>query len=124
MNKKGEAIQFNIIDNIIPAGENWIESSCTLNVLQEFERFDEIQYLSILICGKDTQYWAGHYGTKCSRVSVTLKCLSPIEAESTTPHLKTVANPQNAHIFLGNFWRNLLPNRPMGCCPYSRVPRN
>lgn len=124
LDKKGEAIQFNMTDNVIPAGANWIESTCTLNVVKEFERFDEVQYLAILICGKDSQYWDGHFGTKHSRISVSLNCLSSVEAENVTPPTKFVANPQNAHVFIGNFWQNLLPNRPMGRCPYSRQPRN
>lgn len=123
LNKKGEAISINMSDNIILGGENWFESTCTLNVVQEFERFNEIESLAILVCGKDTQYWAGQYGTKCSRISVNLKCLSQTEAESVTPHIKQVTNPQNAHLFIGNFWHSLLPNRPMGRCPY-RVQRN
>lgn len=107
-------------DYIIPSGENWIETAITLNVLDEFERFDDIESLAILVCGKDTQYWAGHFGAKCSRISVTLKCLSEIEAKSVTPHRKYVTNPQNAHVFIGNFWYGLLPSRSMGRCPYSQ----
>lgn len=123
LDKKGEAILYNMSDHVIPAGENWIETTCTLNVVQEFERFDDIDSLAILIFGKDTQYWAGHYGTKCSRISVSLKCLTKVEAEGVTPHMNNVKNPQNAHIFIGDFWHSLLPNRSMGRCPYSRAPR-
>ncbi len=123
LDQRGEAILFNMSDNIIPAGENWIEATCTLNVIDGFERFDDIKSLAIVICGKDTQYWAGHYGTKCSRIAVNLKCLSRIEAKSVAPHSKYVTNPQNAHVFIGSFWQNLLPNRTMGRCPYSRPPR-
>lgn len=120
LDKRGEAILFNMSDFIIPAGENWIEVTCTLNVIQEFERIDDIKSFAILVCGKDTQYWAGHYGTKCSRISVTLKCLSQVEAENVEPHINYVKNPQNAHVFIGKFWNSLLPNRSMGRCPYSR----
>lgn len=124
LDKKGEAILFNMSDAIIPSGENWIETTTALNIVNEIDRFDDIQSLAILVCGKDTQYWKGHFGTKCARISVNLKCLSQIEAENVGPHIKYVTNPQNAHIFIGNFWQSLLPNRSMGRCPYSRAPRN
>lgn len=120
LNRRGEALTYNMSDVIIPAGENWLENTCTLSVVDEFDRFDDIESLAILICGKDTQYWAGHYGTKCSRVAVNLKSLSSIEAESVTPHSKYVTDPENAHLFLGHFWQTLLPSRSMGRCPYSR----
>lgn len=110
-------------DVIIPAGENWLENSCTLNVVDEFDRFDDVKSLAILVCGKDTQYWADHYGIKVSRIALRLKCLSEMEVENVKPHSKYVTNPQNAHIFLGRFWQNLAPRRPMGRCPYSRTTR-
>lgn len=111
-------------DSVIPAGENWLTSTCTLNVVQELEQLDEVKHLAILICGKDRQYWAGHYGTKSSRISVTLRCLSPADAEGIAPHSKYVNNSENAHVFIGQFWSNLLPERSVGRCPFSRVSRN
>ncbi|KAJ6632733.1 F-box only protein 6 [Pseudolycoriella hygida] len=124
LDKNGTALSFNMFDTIIPPGENWMQTTCALNVIDEFQRFDDIESLAILICGKDTQYWAGNYGIKCTRISVKLKCLSQEEVLRITPHVNYVSHPQNAHIFIGNFWRSILPNRSVGRCPYSRAPRH
>jgi len=72
-NKNGEVSASNETSGEIQSGSNWTEVCCSLNVASTSNA--NYKYLLVSIRGKDNQFWAGHYGTKFSRISVSLKCL-------------------------------------------------
>jgi len=69
-NGQGEYLTRNEVSGVIQAGTDWTEISCSLNVTAQYPA----KYLTVSIRGKDNQFWAGHYGTKFSRISVAVKC--------------------------------------------------
>lgn len=50
---------------------DWTEVSCILNIDVKYPA----KYLEITIRGKDNRFWAGNYGAKFSRISITVQCL-------------------------------------------------
>ncbi|CAG7717148.1 unnamed protein product [Allacma fusca] len=114
LDNKGKAVIYNISDGVHQAGENWIQACCTLNVLQEPQHIKKVRHLAVIISGKDNQFWAGHYGPKFSRISVTAKCLTSEEAETVEPHRIHVRNQAVSDLFSmygrRDFWNEMLPN--------------
>jgi len=72
VNEKGFCLAGNQTIGEIQSGTDWTEISCSLNVTKTYPT----KYLVVSIKGKDNQFWAGHFGTKFSRISVAVECLN------------------------------------------------
>ncbi|CAG7721222.1 unnamed protein product [Allacma fusca] len=95
----GDAMLYNISNGVHQAGEDWIQTYCTFNVLEEHMK--GVRHLLVVIGGKDHQFWPGHYGAKFSRISVTVKCLTSDEVEKVEPHQIYYSHNDVANLFSG-----------------------
>lgn len=78
LNENGIILISAAADGVHQSGDEWIDASCTLNILQQYQAL----YLWVIIRGKDNQYWAGQYGPKFARISVLVKFLSIDDVDS------------------------------------------
>lgn len=65
----------------IQSATNWTEVACSLNISAKYPK---AEFLMVLITGKDNQFWAGHYGAKFSRISVSVNCLDRTKENRST----------------------------------------
>lgn len=79
-NRKHEDIGYKTTNGERASGAGWGEVSVSITVPEEFgPAMQEARYLVVQNDGKDNQFWAGHYGTKFSRISVFVRCLTEAE---------------------------------------------
>lgn len=80
--EQNENVEYKSTEGERPSGAGWEEVSLGL-VVPEGKEDDvkKARFLTVQNDGKDNQFWAGHYGTKFSRISVYVRCLTSEEAE-------------------------------------------
>ena len=83
--EKGSAVFMAVRRSKLPAGEGWTNVTASVVVSEEDVeklRTKNVRYLVIRNDGTDDFWLDGHYGTKFSRISVQLKCISPSSSET------------------------------------------